>query len=464
MENSDIITHLSAMVGKKNMLIDPDSKKTYGSDLTQRYTPNPLAIVFPRKEQEVVNIVQLANAAHFTLVPSGGRTGYSGGAVAASGEVVVSFEKMNKITDFNAHDRTVKCEPGVITQALQHFAEQHHLFYPVDFASSGSSHIAGNIATNAGGIKVMRYGLTRNFVLGLRVVTGNGDLLDLNHGLIKNACGYDLMQLFIGSEGTLGFITEATMKLIESPPFSNVMLMALSNKHHCLEIQQALRSMREITAFEFFTDRAIHYVLKDTSLMFPFSKRSSFYVLIEYDTSPENDEKLLSLTDLFIKNRWANEMIISSNIEQAKNLWRLREMISMSLRKYLPYKYDIAVIPSKIIAFMEDVDAILSAEKIPLEAIWFGHMGDGNLHLNILKPDGMSVDKFFEYGDHDLGDRIYSLIEAYQGSISAEHGIGLLKKDFLHYTKSKTEISHMRDIKKIFDRNNVMNPFKLMSE
>ncbi len=209
--------HRIAILGAENILMDSDSKTIYGKDSVKNYISTPSAIVFPKNESHVLLLVEWANKTKTHLVPSGGRTGYSGGAVACNHEVVVSFEKMNHILDYNPEDQTVRCQSGVITKTLQNFAEEKHLYYPVDFASSGSSQIGGNIATNAGGIKVIRYGSTRNWIYGLNVVTGNGDLLKLNQGLVKNSTGYDLRHLFIGSEGTLGIITEATVKLTKPP-------------------------------------------------------------------------------------------------------------------------------------------------------------------------------------------------------------------------------------------------------
>ncbi|HJP51527.1 MAG TPA: FAD-binding oxidoreductase, partial [Pseudomonadales bacterium] len=199
---SELAARLTEIVGLENLGSDAAVREKYGRDWTRFFPPVPSFVVFPRNIEIVLRLVKFANEAKISLVPSGGRTGLSGGAVATDGEIVVSFEKMNQVLQFNEVDNTVVVEPGLITQQLQEFATQKGLFYPVDFASSGSSQIGGNIATNAGGIKVLRYGLTRDWVRGLKVVTGSGELLDLNKGLIKNATGYDLRHLFIGSEGT----------------------------------------------------------------------------------------------------------------------------------------------------------------------------------------------------------------------------------------------------------------------
>src|SRR5690606_13705838 len=215
--SSSLIADLSAIVGADRVKSDSDSLAAFGRDWTRAYEPRPSAIVFPASVDEVQALVRYANEHRVALVPSGGRTGLSGGAVATDGEVVVAFDRMNRILDFNPIDRQVVCQPGVVTEQLQQFAEDNGLYYPVDFASSGSSQIGGNVATNAGGIKVIKYGLTRDWVLGMKVVTGSGELLELNQGLVKNATGYDLRHLFVGSEGTLGFVVELTMGLATLP-------------------------------------------------------------------------------------------------------------------------------------------------------------------------------------------------------------------------------------------------------
>ncbi len=218
---------LDELFSERQLKRDPDSLAVWGCDWTRSFTVAPSAIVFVESLEEVVALVRLANEEGFALVPSGGRTGLSGGAVAGNGEVVVSFDRMNRILDFDATDRLVRCQAGVVTQALHAFAEEQGLFYPVDFASAGSSQIGGNIATNAGGIKVIRYGLTRDWVAGLTAVTGAGEVLDCNRGLVKNATGYDLRHLLIGSEGTLGLVVEAQMRLAGRPAPQRVMVLGV---------------------------------------------------------------------------------------------------------------------------------------------------------------------------------------------------------------------------------------------
>jgi FAD/FMN-containing dehydrogenase len=233
-------------------------------------SPRPTAIVFPKTIEQVQAIVRWANTHKVALVPSGGRTGLSAAAVAANGEVVVSFDYMNQILDVNLTDRTAVCQPGVVTEHLQNVAEENGLYYPVDFASAGSSQIGGNIGTNAGGIKVIRYGMTRNWVAGMKVVTGKGDVLELNKDLIKNATGYDMRQLFIGAEGTLGFVVEATMRLDRAPKNLTAMVLGTADFDSIMPVLHAFQSKLDLTAFEFFSDKALAKVLARGDVPAPF--------------------------------------------------------------------------------------------------------------------------------------------------------------------------------------------------
>ena len=254
---------------------DEDTRRAWGTDWTRIREPAPSAVVFPQSVDEVVALVQWANQRQTPLVPSGGRTGLSGGAVAADGEVVVSFDRMNRILDFNPRDRLVTLEAGVVTAALQAFALENGLYYPVDFASAGSSQIGGNIATNAGGIKVIRYGLTRDWVAGVKVVTGDGRVIDANRGLIKNATGYDLRHLVVGSEGTLGLVVEAQMRLALAPGPQTVMVAGVGSLADVLELLEALQTQVSLAAFEFFSEHALTKVLAHRELRRPLSRRVS---------------------------------------------------------------------------------------------------------------------------------------------------------------------------------------------
>ena len=457
-----LIDQLAGIVGVDAVKTGSADLNHFGKDWTKVYVPDPAAIVFPSNIEQVQDIVKLAHEREVALVPSGGRTGLSGGAVAEKQELVVSFYRMNKILSFDAVDRQVVCQPGVITEQLQQFATNKDLFYPIDFASSGSSQLGGNVATNAGGIKVIRYGMTRNWILGMKVVTGTGEVLDLNRGLKKNATGYDFRHLFIGSEGTLGFIVELTLALCSKPNDPTVLLLGVERMVETMEVLKAFQNRMELTAFEFFSDKAMQYVIEEKGLQRPFELASEFYVLIEFEKVAEQDiQDSIELFEHCLEQGWISDGIISQSAGQADSLWRLREDISETISKFTPYKNDISVKVSQVPSFLEASEALVSEVYPDFEIIWFGHIGDGNLHLNILKPANVAVEDFYKRCD-EVSERVFDLVRKFGGSISAEHGIGMLKKPYLHYSRGAVELDYMKAIKQVFDPKNIMNRGKLV--
>ena len=457
-----LVGQLVEIVGSDWVKTDDVELQYFGKDWTNVFHSDPIAIVLPSSIEDAQAIVEVAMENQVALVPSGGRTGLSGGAVAEQHEIVVAFDRMNKILDFDAVDRQVICQPGVITEHLQQFADDNDLFYPVDFSSSGSSQIGGNVATNAGGIKVIRYGMTRNWILGMKVVTGTGEVLDLNRGLIKNATGYDFRHLFIGSEGTLGLIVELTLALCSKPQDPKVLLLGVEQITDTMEVLKAFRNKLELTAFEFFSDKAMSHVIAEKGLQRPFESICSFYALIEFENVAEQDlENAMELFEYCLERGWIVDGTISQSRAQAENLWRLREDISETIAKFSPYKNDISVKVSKVPEFLEELDALVTQVYPEFEIIWFGHIGDGNIHLNILKPEQLEIGKFYE-SCSKISEWVFDLVKKYGGSISAEHGIGILKKPFLQYSRSPAELEYMKAIKRVFDPHNIMNPGKLV--
>lgn len=463
MTNSALLDELMTLVEPGKMLTDADSLETYGKDWTKHFAPAPLAIVFPKSTEQVQAIVRWANRHKVALVPSGGRTGLSAAAVAANGEVVVSFDYMNQILAFDEFDRSVVCQPGVVTEQLQNFAEDKGLYYPVDFASAGSSQIGGNIGTNAGGIKVIRYGMTRNWVAGLKVVTGTGDLLELNKDLIKNATGYDLRQLFIGAEGTLGFVVEATMRLDRAPNNLTAMVLGTPDFDSIMPVLHAFRDKLDLTAFEFFSDKALAKIMGRGDVPAPFETPCSFYALLEFEASTEEvANAALATFEHCVEQGWVLDGVMSQSEQQLQNLWKLREYISETISHWTPYKNDISVTVSKVPAFLKDIDAIVAENYPDFEVVWYGHIGDGNLHLNILKPDDLSKDEFFAKCA-TVNKWVFEIVQKYNGSISAEHGVGMTKRDYLTYSRSPVEIQYMKAVKAVFDPNGIMNPGKIFA-
>ena len=460
-ETSGVLAALSEIVGEDWVKTDPTDLQTYGTDWTRQFPVAPSVIVMPKTVAEVQAVVKLANEIPFKLVPSGGRTGLSGGAVATDGEVVLVLDRMNQILDFNAADRQVTCEAGVVTEQLQQFAESQGLFYPVDFASSGSSQLGGNVATNAGGIKVICYGMTRSWVTGMKVVTGRGDLLDLNRGLTKNATGYDFRHLFIGSEGTLGIVVELTMALSAPPQDPAVVILGVEDMTQTMPVLEVFQNRLSLTAFEFFSEQALQHVIAEKNLARPFETASNFYSLIEFEQRGEEDlEAAMALFEHCLEQGWIVDGTISQSLTQAESLWRLREDISETIAQFTPYKNDIAVRVSAVPQFLKDVDSLVREQYPEFEIIWFGHIGDGNVHLNILKPENLEAQVFFEQCG-SVSNQVFSLVQQYGGSVSAEHGVGLLKKPYLNYSRDPQEIEYMRLIKQAFDPNGVLNPGKV---
>ncbi|PHQ79477.1 MAG: FAD-binding oxidoreductase [Coxiella sp. (in: Bacteria)] len=435
---------------------EPDTLRQYGQDWTTVYKPDPAAIVFPQSTQQIQDIVKLANEQEFALVPSGGRTGYSGGAMATQGEVVVSLEKMRQITALNETDRLLYCQAGCALQTVQEHALAHQLYYPIDIASKGSCQIGGNIATNAGGNHVIRYGMTRQWVAGLTVVTGNGDVLKLNRALVKDNTGYDLKQFFIGAEGTLGIISDAILHVTSPPANPQTMLLAIHDIEDAIKVLVAFEAKVPLLAFEFFDDNALDAVVSHHQLDAPFEKSARYYLLIEYDNHSQTTEQAaLTAFESCFKNNTVQDGAISQNESQRNTFWQYREFISESLIDKQPFKCDVAVHPGKIPEFIHAAKKILASDKAHYKAVWFGHIGDGNIHLNILNAD--HADEHLQ----KLIAKIYTLVINLKGSLSAEHGIGLLKKEYLGLIKTKEELTLARNIKNVFDPNGICNPGKI---
>jgi FAD/FMN-containing dehydrogenase len=436
----------------------------FGKDWTKVFAPKPSAIVFPRTTQEVSEFLKICSENEIAVVPSGGRTGLAGGAVAARGEVVLSLSRMTRLDAVDSLAQTVRVQAGVVTESVHQHCAPFGLTWPVDFASKGSSQVGGNIATNAGGVKVIRYGLTRNWTLGLQVVTLNGDILELNGALEKNNTGIDLRQLFIGSEGILGVITEATLKLTKVNESLDVFFFAVKDIPSVLNLfQEARRAQFQITAFEFLTQNCLDLVTDLRGLKSPFTGTYPAYVLLEVERpqSPHAQNELDEwLANLFEKGM-VEDGTLAQSPREAKDLWTLREGISESLaHRGFVHKNDIALPITHLEKFVDKMYRYFAEKHDSLEVFLFGHIGDGNLHVNTMKPDGMDQAKFIEtchLADQDL----FALVKKYQGSISAEHGIGLLKKDSLHFTRTSVELDLMRSIKKVFDPKGLLNPGKI---
>ncbi len=447
------------LLGEKKVLQVSSEVQEYAKDWTRPESVSASCVLFPSSTQEISKILSYCYTNSLAVVPSGGRTGLAGGAVAKQGEIVLSLSRMNKILNVDKIGLTIETEAGVSTQSLQEEALKHGLFYGVDLGSRGTCEIGGNLATNAGGLKFIRYGGTRDQVLGLEVVLADGKILDLNRALPKNNSGYNLTQLFIGSEGTLGVISKATLKLAKKPRNMHLACMSFNSflqVAECLSVchQEALT----ITAFEFFTEKALNVVLRNfASLKFPFAEKAPYYVILEIEEGSTNLESFLEIA---FEKKIVRDAVLSSTSEEFKNLWALRENITEAIAKSGHVrKNDISVSVKDLPKFFEKMEP-LSKETKDVEIIFFGHVGDGNIHVNYSSPFSIAEKIFLEQAS-SIERKIFDLVHKFKGSISAEHGIGLNKKDEFLKCVGALELSYMKEIKKVFDPKNILNPGKI---
>jgi len=479
LEAKVLIEELTAAVGRDALSVSAEDRAYYGTDRCKGGWPvDARAVIRPADIESVQRVVRICAARNIAIVPSGGRTGLTGAATASRGEVVLSLERMRRILDVDAEARTIRCEPGATVEDVQRAAAGEGLMYPVDFASKGTAHIGGSIATNAGGVRVLRYGSTRAWVRELKVVLASGEVITTGGALVKDNTGYELRQLFIGSEGTLGIIVEATVALCVPPLGTVVALTALEQPENIRTLFRRMQdSGLQLSAFECFDQGCVRRVCMhrgDAKAPGPFAQPAAHHVLIELEVPSSVrdahegaaarvegvfDDLAMCLADAQDAGE-IRDAVIAATPRQAQELWAWREDISESLHIATPHKADISVPVSKVVMFMEAWrDAV--QEALPaIPAVCFGHVGDGNLHLNLLCPETMDHGMFLACAK-SFDDQMYGLVESFAGSISAEHGVGLLKRAHLHHTKSPGEIALMREIKKSVDPSGIMNPGKI---
>jgi FAD/FMN-containing dehydrogenase len=445
-----------------NISVDADDLVHYARDWTRFSLPRAGAVAFPRSSNEVARVLDVARAHGVGVVPSAGRTGLAGGACATRGELVLSVEKIDFIDPVDVASATVRVGAGAILATVQDRAKDASLYFPVDLGSRGSCRIGGNIATNAGGLRVIRYGTMRHWVVGLSVALSSGEVLALGGGLEKNNTGYDLRQLFIGSEGTLGVITEATLKLTRPPAESETALFALSSFEHVLGLLECARRTRlSLLSFEFFSESCRREVEAHGRAKSPFSTSHPYYVLIEAERlEPSLEHFIASDAVLAI----VDDGVLASSSRQARDLWALRERITESLaERGLVHKADVAVAVRDLAPFVAEVEVMLARDFPRLEVFLFGHVGDGNVHVNLPRPAALDEETFRD--DVKRADvALSAVLERFRGSVSAEHGIGLLKKEILRYTRTPTEIALFRAMKRVLDDAAILNPGKIFDE
>ncbi len=459
---------LKALEGKlpqEVILSKSEDCAPYGGDWT-RMTGSPLLVFLPKTTEQVALILKNCNELKIPVIPSGGRTGLSGGAVVTANEVVLSLSRMSKISSVDLLGRTVRVQAGAVTEAVHEHCAKEGLLWPIDLASKGTCEVGGNLSTNAGGVRVIRYGMVRKWVSGLQIVTMNGDVIELNRGLEKNNTGYDLIQLMVGAEGTLAVITEATLKLVRLPQKEKVLFFSLPSLE---AIKQLFKKARlapfEILAFEFFSQSCLKAVEKQLNRRSKLDKPGEFYVLMEIElglgSEPEDllEQWLVDVlgADFVIDGMWAQ-----SSTER-KEIWGLREGITESIAlTHEVRKYDVSVAVSQIVEFITEAERLFLSMNLEADLYLFGHFGDGSPHLNIVRRDTIDHKTFVEHCDR-FEKELYLLIKKWGGSASSEHGVGLLKKSWVAMAKTPQEMALVKAIKTAFDPNHLLNPGKIFS-
>ena len=449
--------YFDSVVGEQNVRRAARDLQHWGVDWTKEFAPSPLVVVLPATRQELQEVVSYCYSQGLPYVPSGGRTGLVGGAVAPQGEVVISLARMNKVWEVSRTGMFAVVEAGVTTQQLQEAAAKAGVMFAINLAARGSSQIGGNIATNAGGTQFIRYGGMREQVLGLEVVLPDGRFLQLGSSLRKDNTGYDLKQLFIGSEGTLGTITSATLKLVSCPAKLTTMCFAVNAFDNVLRILEMCNlSAAILHTFEYFSYSAYRMVLQTHKGMKPlFKQKSKGMLLIELDGEQAVVEHFV--TKIF-KRQLAVDGVVAQSETERQMLWSYRELITESLSTFaLLKKGDVSISPPFIGTFLSTMRQRLRADAASdIETAVFGHIADGNLHINFASnnPQAQARITAMDY-------KMHQLVGEMRGSISAEHGIGLRKKGYLPLSRSPLEIEMMRLIKRGIDPRSTCNPGKI---
>ena len=466
------LTQLHDILQSPNILTEDSDKAPYLTDWRKKFTGKALAVVLPANSQEVAKIVQLCAAHAVAIVPQGGNTGFCGGATPdlSGSQLVMNFKRMGRILNLDVANQTITVEAGCILQAIQEKAAAHGFLFPLSLGAEGSCMIGGNLATNAGGTNVLRYGNTRDLCLGLEVVTAKGEIWNGLKGLRKDNTGYDLRDLFIGSEGTLGIITAAVLKLYPLPISQWTTLVATENISSTITLLNLFqkRANALLTGFEMMTRDSLDLNAKHFPHMSnPLNGNPSYTVLIEL-SDHEGEEHVRDLLESVLEEAFESKLItdavIASNLGQAKSFWHMREHITLAqAQEGANLKHDITIPLSALESFILTTDDLIKAQYPGVRIINFGHLGDGNLHYNIAPPLGIDAKTFNQENEKPILELIYGQVERCLGSISAEHGIGQLKLTELRSHKGAVAHDLMKALKRALDPQNTLNPHKVVS-
>lgn len=467
---NEFLDRCREILGANYVLTDESDTASYLTDWRRRYTGKALAVVKPGSTEDVAAVVRLCNEFRVPVVPQGGNTGLVLGSVPdESGKaIVLSLTRLNRIRAVDTINNTMTVEAGCILENIQNAATEAGRLFPLSLAAEGSCTIGGNLATNAGGTAVLRYGNTRDLCLGLEVVTAKGDIWSGLKGLRKDNTGYDLRDLFIGAEGTLGIITAAVLKVFPQPQAQLTALAAMGTPDDALKLLSLAQEKcgAALTGFELMSNFCLQLVAKHFPQMrLPFQQAYPQYVLLELSDSESEDHANAMLEGVIsdaLEQGVIQDAVVASSIAQSKALWNLREHIPLAqAEEGKNIKHDISVQISHIGDFIRATDVLLQ-EKFPgCRLVTFGHLGDGNLHYNVSPPENDSHDEFIAQQEA-VNRVVHDSVHRFGGSISAEHGLGALKRDEIRRYKSDIEISMMQAVKRALDPLDLMNPGKVI--
>lgn len=462
--SEEMIRQLQEIVDTSFLFLDEETRNNYGHDETEDYVFPPSVVVKPASADEIAAILKLANLHKIPVTPIGGKTGLSGGALSIHQGIGLSMERFNKILHIDEQNLQVTVEPGVVTQTLQEAVLEKGLFYPPDPSSRGSCFIGGNVAENAGGARAVKYGVTKDYVLNLEVVLPTGEIIWTGANTLKNSTGYNLTQLMVGSEGTLGIITKIVMKLLPKNTHNILMLVPFFNSSQaCEAVAQIFKAGITPSALEFMERDAIDWTLRFVDgVSLTIKDEVEAHLLIEVDGNyPDvlfsEAEKITEVLEQFA----IDEILFADSEDQKNALWKLRRAVGEAVKSNSIYKEEDTVVPRyELPKLLEGIKSI--GNKYGFKSVCYGHAGDGNLHVNIVKGDMSDEDWKTEI---PKGIReIFELTVSLKGTLSGEHGIGYVQKNYMDIAFSPVQLQLMKGIKAIFDPNGILNPGKVLPD
>ena len=461
-----LLSDLQAIVGEGGWSTDEELLAPHLAERRGRVHGSTLVMLSPRSTAQVAAIVSACAHAGAAIVPQGGNTGLCGGAIPdlSGQQVLLSLARLNRIRDINVDDFSITVEAGCILADVQAAARDAGLWFPLSLGAEGSCQIGGNLATNAGGTNVLRYGTARQQVLGIEVVLADGTTWNGLRSLRKDTGGYDMKQVFLGSEGTLGIITAATLRLLPKYPQTQTALVALPSARAAMQLLGRLRAATadQVQAFELLSDTAMNFALRHgAGLKSPLAASHPWTALIEAATS-QADTSFEATLMAALEDGLVLDAVLAKNNSEAQQLWRIRHAIpAAQAAEGASLKHDIAVPIGRIDEFLGRAEELLRDLLPRARVVAFGHVGDGNLHYNVTQPVGDDAERFLRDGEQ-ASAAIYELVHELEGSFSAEHGVGTLKKAYLQRFRSSTEIKLMRALKQALDPANTLNPGKVI--